>query len=84
MIENHSSTWLSQLAWVGMLQEDVAVLGPVEELLDQGVPWAERLSTMQCSSMPAGVWSTRSCRKATKFAERVESVTQPATVPRAR
>lgn len=36
---------------------------------------------MQCSCIPAGVWSTRSWRKATKFSDRVESVTQPATVP---
>lgn len=36
---------------------------------------------MQWSSMPAGVWATMSPRKATKFSEQVESVTQPVTVP---
>ena len=36
---------------------------------------------MQCSCIPVGVWATRSVRKATKFSARVESVTQPATVP---
>src|SRR3954451_3495590 len=45
------------------------------------VLWAERLSAMQCRSKPGGVWSTRSARKATKFSERVESVTHPATPP---
>src|SRR4051794_12166782 len=47
----------------------------VEECLDAEVPWAERLSTMQCSCIPLGVCSTRSARKTTKFSARVESVT---------
>ena len=36
---------------------------------------------MQCRSRPAGVWATRSPKNSTKFSDRVESVTQPATVP---
>src|SRR5487761_912513 len=36
---------------------------------------------MQWRSRPSGVWATRSPRKETKFSERVESVTQPATCP---
>ena len=46
------------------------------------VAWAERLSTMQCSSRPVGVvWRRGRSRNATKFSERVESVTHPATSP---
>src|SRR4051794_185525 len=63
----------------GAVQEHLGMV--VEECLDGGVPWAERLSTMQCSCIPLGVCSTRSARKATKLLARVESVTQPATVP---
>ena len=36
---------------------------------------------MQCRSRPSGVSATRSPRNSTKFSERVESVTHPATSP---
>jgi hypothetical protein len=34
---------------------------------------------MQCRSSPSGVWATRSPRNETRFSDRVESVTQPAS-----
>src|SRR3984957_12782194 len=79
-IEKNSSTWFSQLAWVGVWWMWTCGWA-TRNSVTLGVLWAERLSAMQCRSSPAGVWATRSARKSTKLSERVEWVTHPATVP---
>ena len=61
------------------MQEHVPML--VEEIGDRVGAVADRLSTMQCSSKPAGVAATRSVRNAMELPARVESVTQPVTAP---
>src|SRR5215204_2090431 len=53
MIENHSSTWLSHEACVGVRCRNTCGCSS-RNASTAGVPWAERLSTMQCSCIPAG------------------------------
>ena len=66
-IEKNSPTWLSQLACVGVKCRCTCELAS-KNAATRGVLCAERLSTMQCRSSPAGVWSTRSAKKAAKRA----------------
>src|SRR5438067_5367002 len=72
-IDKNSSTWFSQLAWVAVrCRKTWWCAGSSRNSSTLGVACAERVSKMQCSSRPAGVWH--------EVGEEVDEVLRPGGV----